>query len=97
MDQARFSTDSFHNIPEAYTQIREVEATHITQLDPFQVGPQPLTRIELWRIGTEPLQMEEPCRSAEKPGPCDCGGWGTIPHDDDATGHLNFSNLCGGP
>ena len=38
--------------------MREIEATHITELDPFEVGPQPLTRIQLRSIGREPLQMD---------------------------------------
>jgi hypothetical protein len=58
LDQGRFSADSFDSIPEFDTQMREIDATHITPLDPFEVGPQSLTRIELGRIGREPLQME---------------------------------------
>src|SRR5262245_27137864 len=38
--------------------MREVEATHIAQFDPFEVGPQPLTRIQLGSIGWEPFQMD---------------------------------------
>jgi hypothetical protein len=90
LDQERFWTDSFDSIPEFDTQMREIEATHIAQLDPFQVGPQPLTRIQLGRIGREPLQMDAVSRAVQQKGldHVTVVDWGPIPNDDHATGHL---------
>ena len=47
MDEARFSTNLFHRVAPFSTQVREVDTTLIASLDPFAVGPQPLTRIQL--------------------------------------------------
>ena len=90
MDQGRFSADSFDSIPEFDTQMREIDATHITQLDPFEVGPQSLTRIEPGRRGREPLQMEAvrcavPQKRLDDVTAVDRR---PIPNDDYATGHL---------
>ena len=90
MDQARFSADSFDSILEFNTQMREIDATHITQLDPFQVGPQPLTGIELGRIGREPLQMDTVRRAVpqKRLGHVTAVNGGSIPNHDHATGDL---------
>jgi hypothetical protein len=70
--------------------MREIEATHIAQLDPFQVGPQPLTRIQLGSIGREPLQMDSVRRAVRQKGldHVTAVNWSSIPNDDHATGHL---------
>lgn len=39
-------------------QVREIEATHMAPLDPVEVGPPPLPRIQLGSVGREPFQME---------------------------------------
>ena len=90
MDQARFSADSFDSILEFNTQMREIDATHITQLDPFQVGPQPLTRIQLGRIGREPLQMDTVRRAVpqQRLDHVTAVNGGSIPKNDQATGDL---------
>jgi hypothetical protein len=70
--------------------MREIEATHITELDPFEVGPQPLTRIQLGSIGREPLQMDA-VRCAVPQKRLDhvtAVNGGSIPNNDHATGDL---------
>jgi hypothetical protein len=38
--------------------VGDVEAADIAQLDPFELLPEPLARVELRGIGREPLQMQ---------------------------------------
>jgi hypothetical protein len=57
-DKAWFSTDSFDRIPEFAPEMGQIEATHMASLDPFEVGPQPLTRMQLRSIGRELLQVD---------------------------------------
>ena len=90
LNQTRFSTDSFDSIPEFDTQMREIEATPMAPLDPFPVGPQPLTRIQLGRIGRESLQMEAVRRAVQQKSldHVPAVDWSPLPKDDQATGHL---------
>src|SRR5918992_1737319 len=57
-DHARFSTDPLHRVPQFLAQMREAEAADIAQLDTFELRPQPLTGIQVRRIGREALGME---------------------------------------
>ena len=36
----------------------QIETAHITQLDPLQLGPEPLARVQLRGIGREPFQVD---------------------------------------
>jgi hypothetical protein len=70
--------------------MREVEATHIAQLDPFEVGPQPLTRIQLGSIGREPFQMDAVSCAVRQKALDDTAAVNRspIPNDDHAAGYL---------
>ena len=90
MDEARFSTDAFDSIPELDMQMREIEATDIAQLDPFQVSPEPLTGIQLGRIGWKPLQVDAVRRAVpqKRLDHMTTVDGSPIPDDHHAPGHL---------
>ena len=57
-DNARFAPDPLDRVAQFLAQMREAEAAHIAQLDAFELRPQPLTGIQVRRIGREALDME---------------------------------------
>ena len=66
LENTWFSSHAFHGIADFVAQVREIEATNIAQLDPFQVGPQLLTTIQLGCIGLEPPQMDAVSRAVRQ-------------------------------
>jgi hypothetical protein len=44
-------SDTFHSGAECSPEVTKVETAQITQLDPFELLPEALTRVELWGIG----------------------------------------------
>jgi hypothetical protein len=90
LDQARFSTDAFDSIPEFDTQMLEIEATDIAQFDPLEVSPEPLTGIQLGRIGRQPFQVNAVCRPVpqKRLDHLTAVDGGPIPDDHHAPGHL---------
>ncbi len=70
--------------------MRQIEATHMAQLDPFELLPEPFARVQLRRIGWQALQMQSLC--------CTVGqelfdymaamNRGIIPNDDYTAGHF---------
>jgi hypothetical protein len=57
LDEAWFSPDPFHRSPEFAPQMREMKAA-VAQLDPFELLPDTLVRIQLWGIGRQTLEMK---------------------------------------
>jgi hypothetical protein len=54
-DEAWFSTHPFHRIAQLMPQMWQIDAAHIAQLDPFQLLPQALSRVQLRGIGRQAL------------------------------------------
>jgi hypothetical protein len=52
------STDPLDRIMQLMPQVREIQAADMAQLHPFELLPEALARVQLRRIGGEPLQVE---------------------------------------
>src|SRR5918999_3265744 len=75
--------------------MRDVDAAQIAEFYPFELFPQALARIELRRIGREPLQVH-PLGRATRQELLDnltAMNGGAIPDDDHAAGHLAEERL----
>ena len=89
-DNAWFAPDPRDRVAQFVAQMREAEAAHMAQLDTFELRPQPLTGIQVRRIGREALDMEplpgpmreERCDHAAAMHRC------PIPDDDQAAWHF---------
>jgi hypothetical protein len=57
-DQARFSSDPFHRVAQFYTEMRDIEAAHIAQVDPFELLPEAFTRVQLQGIAWQPPEVQ---------------------------------------
>ena len=70
--------------------MRAVEAAHLAPLDPFEMGPQPLTRIQLGSIGREPFPRETVRGALRQQALEDTAAVhrSPIPNDDHAAGYL---------
>ena len=70
--------------------MREIEATHIAQLDPFEICPEALDRVQLRGIGRKPLYLD-PLSRAIGQERCDevttVNRW-PIPEEQQTAGHL---------
>ena len=75
--------------------MREVEATHMAPLDPFEMSPQPLTRIQLGSIGREPFQMDTVSCAVRQKALDDTAAVNRspIPNDTHAAGYLPQQRL----
>jgi hypothetical protein len=71
-------------------QMRDVEATDIAELDPFQLLPEPFARVQLRGIGWEALQMQALCRAPRQELLDHLAAMDrrTIPDNDHAAWHL---------
>jgi hypothetical protein len=58
LENSGFSPHPFHRIAQLMPQMWEVKAAYIAQLDPFELLPQALARIQLWGISRQALQLE---------------------------------------
>jgi hypothetical protein len=54
----RCSPHSFHGGAQFSPELRELEAAHMTELDPFTLLPEALARIELRGRGRQALQVD---------------------------------------
>jgi hypothetical protein len=69
----------------------DIEATDIAQFNPFELLPEPLTRMQLWGIRWQTLQMQPLCGAIRQElldGVATVDG-GTIPDDDHGAGDLS--------
>ena len=58
LENSGFSPHSFHRVAQLTTQMWDVKTAHIAQLDPFELLPEALVRIQLRGIGRQALQVE---------------------------------------
>jgi hypothetical protein len=58
LDKTRFIPHSFHRIAQFFPSMWDIEAAYIAELNPFELLPEPLARVELRGIGRQALQME---------------------------------------
>ena len=58
LENTRFSSHPFHRIAEFAAQVRDIEATHVAQLDPCELLPEPLARVEVRGIGRQTLHVQ---------------------------------------
>ena len=58
MKHAWFAPDPFHRVPQLVPQVREIEAADVVQLDPVELFPQALARIQLRGVGRQALEMQ---------------------------------------
>jgi hypothetical protein len=89
-ENAWFSSHPFHGTAEFAAQVRDIEATHVAQLDAFELLPEPLARIEFGSIGRQTLHMQPLCcpiREELSDGMATVDG-SAIPDDDQAAGNL---------
>ena len=62
-DHAQLATDPLDGVAECSPEMREIEATHIAQLDPFEMCPEALNRVQLRGVGRQPLDLEPRSRA----------------------------------
>jgi hypothetical protein len=90
LDDPWFATDAFDGIAELLPEVMKVEATQVPQLDPFELLPNALVRIQLRGIRGQALQMEPLGRSVgqELFDEMAAVNGGAIPDNDHTTGDL---------
>jgi hypothetical protein len=86
----RFSTDPCDGVAEFAAEMWQIETAPMAALDPLQVGLEPFARLEFGGIGRQALHVEPVGRSIGQALLEDRAAVhrGTIPDDDQATGHL---------
>lgn len=90
MKYAWFGPDPFHRVTQRVPQMREIDAAHVTQLDPLELLPQALARIEVGGIGRQALHVQPLGRAIgeELLDDLTAVDRGALPHDHQAAGDL---------
>jgi hypothetical protein len=89
-EDAWFPSHSFHGTAEFAAQMGDIDATHVAQLNAFELLPEPLARIQFRGIGRQTLHMQPLCcpiREELSDGMATVDG-SAIPDDDHAAGDL---------
>src|SRR5918992_3581380 len=70
--------------------MRDVDAAHVTPLDPLELWPEALARVQLWGIGWQALQMPSRRRAIGQAlfDDVTARDRGASPDDDHPAGHL---------
>jgi hypothetical protein len=90
LDDTRLSSHSFHGIAPFTPQLWDMAATHVAQLNAFELRPEPFVRVQFGGIGREAFQVN-PFRRAIRQELFDdvtAVHGGAIPHAHHAAGHL---------
>jgi hypothetical protein len=87
LDEARFAPDPLHRSTEFAPQMQEMKAAQVAHLDPFELLPDTLVRIQLGGIGRQTLEMKAMRRAVgeELPDGLSTVDGRSIPDDDHST------------
>ena len=58
LDDSWFAPHPFHRVAQFVSEMRNIEAAHITEFDPFELLPEALARIQFRRIRRQALQVK---------------------------------------
>jgi hypothetical protein len=90
LENTRFSSHPFYGIAEFAAEVGDIEATHVAQLDPFELLPEALPRIQLRGIRRERLEVDAAAGPIGQEFLDDVAAMnrGTIPDEDHPARHL---------